>query len=307
MVKLRLLNVVLFSALALNAQPLQPPSPGNGKKQGQGRDAQGKPPQPQPAPLLQGTQASPLWVNVIQAGTDQPAAKTDTQSANHGSTSKWRRDPNWWVAGFTLILAFIAGIQAWLFVRQLKIMKKSLDDSKTAAETARDAANAAQKGAETAMIAAKQFASAERPWMLITHNAALGHQGGEITFVAVNRGRSPARILRAEMHNTLCDFDNPHNFIDYWDEQFIYKHQEWTIVGDPVLVDSFSLAKFRDRDRQGWEDVTSHKKRLWLHGIVRYADGLTTDIHTSKFCYQYISGELSGLVMDGPEGANSCT
>ena len=75
------------------------------------------------------------------------------------------------------------------------------------------------------------------------------------------------------MHDTLCDFDKPHDFIDYWDEQFTYKHQEWTIVGDPVLIGSFSLAKFRDKNKQGWEDVAHHKKRLWLHGIVRYADG----------------------------------
>ena len=42
------------------------------------------------------------------------------------------------------------------------------------ARAARDAAIAAQEGAKAATVAAKQFANAERPWMLISHNAPIG-------------------------------------------------------------------------------------------------------------------------------------
>jgi hypothetical protein len=143
--------------------------------------------------------------------------------------------------------------------------------------------------------------------MLISHNAGLGHQGGTIEFVAINHGRSPARVLRAEINHFTPDFDNPPNVLGYLDEHFTYKHQEWIVVGEKISVGRFSLSILRDADNPLWEDITYKRKRLWLCGIVRYADGLTKDIHTSKFCYQYVSGEISGLIMDGPDGANECT
>jgi len=61
-----MLSYLVLAFALVSAQALQPPTPSGGKEHSQQRDTQGKPPQRQPQPALQGTQAYPLWVKVVQ-------------------------------------------------------------------------------------------------------------------------------------------------------------------------------------------------------------------------------------------------
>jgi len=148
--------------------------------------------------------------------------------------------------------------------------------------------------------------------MLITHNAEVSPTFKNlIEFRATNYGRSPARILRAEMHASYPEVDQQPNFIDYLEKHLIYEHQEWVPVGKDVFVGQFSVnSTLTTGNPPIWKDVVNGKKKVWLHGIVIYADGLSDDTHITKFCYHCLHGEsgaISGLIMDGPTGANKCT
>jgi hypothetical protein len=154
-----LCSLAFVFALALNGQPSQPPTPSAVTKPCNQGDTQCKGIQPQTHTNLQGSQASPLWVNVYCPGCSKTGSENDTSKPKDSPPPNWRRDPNWWVALFTLLLGFIAIGQATLFLVQLRLMKSSLKDSKTAADAARDAANAARQSAEIAT-------NTERAWLV---------------------------------------------------------------------------------------------------------------------------------------------
>jgi hypothetical protein len=195
------LPVVLLCTLSLFGQTSQPPSQGTGKETSQDGNTQGQGKQTHSGPPLQGTEASPLWVKVIQAGTDKPNSPPDEEKSKTSPPSKRRSGPNWWVAVFTVVLAVIAAIQAGLFYWQLGLLKESLIDAKAAADAARDAANAAMQSADIAT-------NSERAWVVTDATFSsdwpdLMKKGApdksKVILKIKNAGRSPAELEQVEI------------------------------------------------------------------------------------------------------------
>lgn len=130
--------------------PLQPPASGVG---GLGNSQKSQvDSSKQPAGTDQrGTDQMPLSVKILpspksQAGIEEEQRRADEHTANErGLTAA-----TWTLAGFTLLLAFIASGQVALFIWQLRLIRDSLDDAKIAAEAARDGAAASRDHADIA-------------------------------------------------------------------------------------------------------------------------------------------------------------
>jgi hypothetical protein len=140
-----------------------------------------------------------------------PAAEKPQQATSGKSEPKgfWEgvtTDP---VAAFTLCLVFVGGLQAYLFLRQLKIINESIGPAKEAAEAAKVAARAATD-------ALRDY---ERPWVFVELDPRLHQDGPDAyaLFSIVNHGRFPATV-------TECSI-----FLGY---------------GDPEPQDGFSVTEF---------------------------------------------------------------
>jgi hypothetical protein len=291
-------SLAFVFALALNGHPSQPPIPSAVTKPCNYGDAQCKGIQPQSQPALQGTQASPLWVEVIQAGTDQPHAKPDAEKAKDGPPTNWRSDPNGWVAAFTLLLAFIAAIQAGFFYWQLGIMKKSLADSKTAADAAKLAAEAAMKSADIAT-------NSERAWVVDEIRQMEKLPNPNEVFAAYltfkNFGRIPAQIMGLKIKFLTFRFEETDPLVGgnplpelpiYDDEQYFLE------IGDRGVIlapnQSLTVAQIFEEEGGRWTDflqlvVPVKHRRLCCYGLISYFDGFNI-LRTNQFCYIWDPG-----------------
>jgi hypothetical protein len=100
---------------------------------------------------------------------------------------------------FTCVLAFIAAIQAYLFVRQLRIMHDGIKGARTAADATTAAAKAATRQAE---IAERSFRDVERPHILIfgpgnlgvMRQSPVGNLKVAVGYSVGNYGRMPAIV-----------------------------------------------------------------------------------------------------------------
>jgi hypothetical protein len=295
------LPVVLLCTLSLFGQPSQPPSPGAGKQSSQNGNAQGKPVQPQPKPSLQGTQASPLWVNITcpacpKTDTDASAYKSDNKPANR------RRDPDWWIVGLTGVLAIIAFGQAVLFLRQLKMLRENMADSKVASIAAKVAAEAAMKSVNIAT-------NSERAWILSEGDPNEGFDSWIFTFVFKNFGRSPARVLYKNLwFEVLSKGESLPTKPPYWGKQQDIIHQEWIVNDQPFEIAQFSAYGNPELQKpEVFEAVKAGGKTLWLFGVIRYRDTVSPRIHETRFCYWRGVGKEIGLHMGGPPKYNKCT
>jgi hypothetical protein len=308
--------LVLTVAFASGAQALQPPTPGAVTKPCNYGDAQCKGIQAQPTPALQGTQASPLWVKVIQTGTDQPHANADAGKTKDGSPTNWRSDPNWWVALFTLLLAFTATVQAGFFVWQLRMMRETIRDSKAAANAARDAAKAAQDGAEAALLNAKAIINAERPWLVVGFkeiNDTTTGASSIYAFTFINQGKTPAIVKKISIgHNVVTKTsDLP---IPMRDEDLTPRDlPDLTLI---VSKDSFITWPEVDPERLLEEHVETNQgglsgKFLMIYGMIEYHDvfeswGPGRKPHRTRWSYGY-DIRTGNLVSVGPDEYNSHT
>jgi hypothetical protein len=288
----KLALLILLSALAIHGQQSQPPSPSSGKEHSPQRDAQSKGIQAQAAPSLQGTESFPLWVKVVQAGTDQPTPKTDAEKAKGGSPANWRIDPNWWVAAFTLLLVFIAAIQAGFFYWQLGMMKESLSDSKKAADAAGKAAEAAMKSADIA-------ANAERAWITTDVRFSsdwpdISKEGGPTRSVMIvllkNAGRSPAEITRVRILSFAypSDYSFPEKPIYGGSDDIFEVHAAPGEIVSPS-EDRTILSPIQQIDlltAEGKTEIMTGIKRLYCYGKIEYKD-LSGAERVTQFGFQF--------------------
>lgn len=113
------------------------------------------------------------------------------------------------LAKITFLLFIVAAIQAWLFVRQLKFMKKAVNDGTIAA-------NAAKQSADAAVTSINDL---ERPWLFVEGVRVTRREGAPIqpnlennwfvSFNWKNVGRAPAIIksciFKIEDRDNLAD------------------------------------------------------------------------------------------------------
>jgi hypothetical protein len=198
--------MAMLSSLALafalvSAQTLQPPTPSAMTKPCNQGDAQCKGVKTQPNANLQGSKASPLWVNVDCPGCPKIDSNQNADKGKNKSANRRRDDPNWWIAWFTGILAIIAFGQVWLFLYQLRLIKESMVESKTAANAAGKAADAAKRSADIAT-------NAERAWVVTDATFSsdwpdLMKKGApdksKVILKVKNTGRSPAELEQVEI------------------------------------------------------------------------------------------------------------
>jgi hypothetical protein len=128
-----------------------------------------------------------------------PSQQTATQHQPDGSLWGWLTHD---ATGFFTLALFIAvGVQAALFVWQLKLIADGTKDTKAAAEAARDAANATR---DQVKLSREAFLADQRPWLALTVHIAgplayddKGSQTGMCWHIPLNyqvrhRGKSPA-------------------------------------------------------------------------------------------------------------------
>jgi hypothetical protein len=294
-------SLAFVFALALIGSPLQPPTPSAVAKPCNQGDAQCKDVQPQSHADLQGSQASPLWVNVNCPGCAKGGTQDDANKPKDGAASDWRHDPNSWVAIFTLTLALIAVGQAILFFVQLRLMRASLADSKTAADAAKLAAEAAKQSAEVAV-------NSQRAWMLIEGDPNPGFDSWIFTFTAKNYGKSPAEVLFTDLSFGVLDIREDLPEEPPYTKAEVFGHREWVPPQEDTEVGSFyAYVVFTGELKSELGEIKDGRKKLWLYGVIRYRDTVSATIHETRFCYWRNIGAGLGLIMGGPAGYNQCT
>jgi hypothetical protein len=291
MVMLRYL--AFFFALTLNVYPSQPPTPSAGKEASQNRNAQGQGKQTHPDPPLQGTQASPLWIKVIQAGTDKTEPKPNQEKSENGSAQKRRVDPNWLIATFTIVLAFIAAIQAGFFFWQLWMLRKSLEDSKTAADSAKSAAESAKKSADIAT-------NSERAWVITSRVAFApdlpdltdpnGLRKSKMVIRIRNCGRSPAEMESVHIVAIVypADFKFPDSPI-YGESEEIFEVA--AMPGEIIESDGKReiICRIRHHDLltdYQIKDILDGKQIVYCYGRIHYRD-ISSSKRMTHFGYYY--------------------
>jgi hypothetical protein len=302
---LALTALLLTCGALLRAQQSNPPPPSNGDHaENRHRDSKSK--EASPCPALQGTQAVPLWVKISDSRNEQPRPDSNKEKTQESSPSHWWNDPNWWVAGFTCLLAFIAIGQVILFGIQLWMMRVSLADSKIAADAARVAADAAK---ESAYIAT----NSERAWVVAEPTFSsnwpdLMKQGApeksRVILKLTNAGKTPAELEEIEVLAFIYPGD------DALPSQPTYGTTADNRIGlnvvpgeiiqagqDRVMIcgiENFELLNDRDI-----ENLRARKSRLYCYGRVVYKD-ISGLIRTTQFGhYFYTRKDRSD---DKPEG-----
>jgi hypothetical protein len=231
----------------------------------------------------------PLWVKVVQTRTDKPQAATDESKADNPSAKEWRRDPNWVIAIFTIALAVIAAIQAGLFIWQLRLLKKSLIDTKISADAAKAAAIAATKSVEIAT-------NSERAWINTDVTFAsdmpdVSAKDGPVKSVMVisieNVGSSHAelirtRIISAAVPSALGIPDSP----TYGDDEFFDVHAlpgEIIAPNEKRLVMSPLQHKLNDVEKA---EIMAGTTVLYCWGLIEYKD-ISGETKITQFGYSF--------------------
>jgi hypothetical protein len=306
--------LVLNFAMTLHGQS-QPPSSRNGEQQSQGKNPKSKGDKTQPSATLQGTQASPLWVNVNCPGCSRPNTTGSTNQTNDKPTQNRREDPNWWVAVFTGLLAVIAFIQAGFFWRQLRMMRIGLADNKAASDAARDAAKAAQDGAEAALLNAKAIINTERPWLVIGVKQINNTDTGALAlfvFTCLNQGNTPAQIKQIDANYRIVTdpFDLPVPMTEgdvnprtLPQRTFIVHKDSFTIR--PEINPESILFDHRNGVKQAPGEFLMFFGRIKYHDVFQ-SWGPGRKAHETRWCYWY--NETDGtLIPAGPDEYNKHT
>lgn len=156
-------------------------------------------------------------------------------------------------------------------------------------------------------INAEAVINSERAVLLVSHNAPPGPDTWIFKFEATNHGRSPAEIVWTFFEPTPLGRDEP---LPEWPiyerpEGHIFMHREWVRSGGSVPVGEGYYAEAVANMVPGlWEELRSGKRKLWLYGVVRYRDKVSSDIHETRFCYWKSPANGVNLIMGGPSRYN---
>jgi hypothetical protein len=215
------------------------------------------------------------------------AAEQKRQADENAATEKDLADATWKLAYFTLALAAFAGGQVVLFVWQLRLIRDSLNDTKIAAEAARDGAAAARDQAslteQTAKRQLRAYISVE-PGGIVEWIPG-GQPSGKIT--ARNVGATPAYKVEVAVKIHI---------ISVTPETDITNSAPIVMSGDMVIVPSgHRNAQVVPTDIFGlpeWDDVFNRERWVIMFGYVKYLD-VFGEKQKSRFCHLY-QGENLG-------------
>lgn len=160
---------------------------------------------------------------------------------------------------------------------------------------------------EAALMQAEAMKRAERPWVLVTVEPALGRENSFVV-VAVNRGRSAAQIEGAKDQAIMASDEQHLPAIPQFPDKAAEPRSEPAIL---LPGESLELKRFgRDDVKElcGTEErlkrVEDWEEKIYLYGKILYTDLTAVEgapSHETGWCCWYIHGrQKSGLVPAGP-------
>jgi hypothetical protein len=216
--------------------------------------------------------------------------------------------------GAYLVLAILGYVGIMLALSTLKKIERNTEAAEIAADAAQLAAKAATETAQAALLQAQTILDAERPWVLVTAEPALGVESS-FDITATNRGRSPATISSA-LDEVLFASDEEHLPGAPEFKKFASAARFVPVIllpGESATLKTFSRENVRELcgSDERFALVESWGERLYLCGKVEYSDLIAAagrEAHETRWCCWYIHGkQRSALVPAGPAEYNSHT
>lgn len=184
----------------------------------------------------------------------------------------------------TLGLLIVAGIQAFLFVRQLELMNETLRDAKVASNAAKDSADAARDGVRLAGQTARQQLRAYLMIQSVTPsknpaNVPAWPMVAAYHITTKNFGQTPAYDARitclmgighAVEKNTLFDVDNPLSL----------PPPSSTIIPPGAAFSSYTVLPLLDGETV--DGLREGTMAFYIHGQLTYRD-IFDEVHRTDF------------------------
>jgi hypothetical protein len=219
----------------------------------------------------------------------EPATRGNIQE---GGQSEYGGLWNWVThdaAGFfTAWLVIVGGIQVALFIWQLWLIRESLNDTKVAADAAKESAEAAKEGAkvgrESADTAKLAMVASNRAYVHFNGCRWISHRQDEDSAVFwrirprwVNSGNTPPRNLHFYVHYELLDAPLAPG----------YSFTQDDLPKRRALLPPKGEIESESRDFSGTDlaAVKTGTKFLYVWGTAKYRDIFpSTPEHITKFC-----------------------
>ena len=215
----------------------------------------------------------PLVIKMLNApDASENSAETKAKALEKPAKDWW--SPEWSIVWATGVLAVIGAFQVIMFLVQLRLIRDGMNDAKTAAEAARDAANTGRFQAETA---SKALIATFRPKLFVRRMKLLSLEEGQpilIHYLLVNGGGTTATVV--DHKTTICIAPSPATELS-WDNSPISDHtvfpggEAWVFV--TIKIDETSYDPTWGIDEPaGWTIDDPNTWRRRFRGSVTYAD-----------------------------------
>jgi len=209
-----------------------------------------------------------------------------------------------WGANLVLVILGYAGIlMALALLRKIDRQARFTEES----------VHVAAQSASAALKLSEALQRAERPWILMSVRPSPNIENG-FTVVAMNRGRSPARII-STVNETVCTLDETH-----LESTPVYKEKTTEPTDTIILLpdETTELVSFSRADvkqvcgtYERMKRVEDWEEKIYLYGKVTYRNLAAPEdspAHESSWFCWYIHGrQKSGMVMAGPQAYNRHT
>lgn len=166
-----------------------------------------------------------------------------------------------------------------------------------------------EKIAEVARINAEAVVNSERSLILVSHDAPSGPDKWSFTFKVTNYGRSPAEILWTFFEpiplgrdDTLPEWPP---YVGMEDRRLV--HREWVPPGGTGPLEHYDAMEVARMVPGLQSELLTGKKKLWIYGVIRYRDKVSSEEHETRFCYWKSPAPGVNLLMGGPSGYNDVT
>jgi len=299
--------IIMFSVLLCLAPASEPPSPSEGERS-QSVQNHGERHKEEPAILQRGTEASPLFIKIVGADAKKDAPTHDQKDTNMESFEQRWGIADWRVAYLTLGLVIVGAIQAGLFVWQLLVMKKSLNDAALAAR----AAEASAQAASETLRHLKETAEVElRAYVGIVFDKEHQNLGADGYRLAIkNSGKTPAHKVRgkfgvrsAPISEAQWPASEPYSTPDSFQGGVATLSPDQTVTIRCIPVDAPGQITFAEKRENAYQG----KETIYFYGTITYEDVYRKESlpRTTNFCFKLEAGSYTRGILT-PEH-NDCT
>jgi hypothetical protein len=184
------------------------------------------------------------------------------------------------------------GITVWaLFFTMMAIVEQTRHTA--------EAARAAKKSADAALLNTQAFISAERPWILVKAEPSKRRQFGW-ELIAVNKGRTPAKVVAQADNCIALDVMASLPDIAKYGKTNIYPAPQIILPDEPFVIgeitqyslfknDQGSITRFRNVETQGY-----------VYGSIVYHDLLSpasAEPHETRWCFSILPWQDQGMLL----------